>query len=106
MGVHAKIDQLNLMKLPTMGEGDINVSILWEWFNKSEQYFCHKSVPATGHTEAIAWGMFGIHAIHWLSANSLTQQHGLGCLQGHPRSKYGLGARSDWLDKFKQIDKH
>ncbi|KAF9495924.1 hypothetical protein BDN71DRAFT_1430605 [Pleurotus eryngii] len=70
MGMHAKIDQSNLTKPPTMGEGDIDTSLLWNWFNKSKVFFRHKSIPANTHVSTIAWGMSGIHAIHWLSANS------------------------------------
>ncbi|KAF9488142.1 hypothetical protein BDN71DRAFT_1513323 [Pleurotus eryngii] len=69
MGVHVKINQANLMKPPTMGESDVDTATLWEWFNKSEQYFCHKGITTITRVEAIAWGMTGVHAIHWLSAN-------------------------------------
>ncbi|KAF9499553.1 hypothetical protein BDN71DRAFT_1502895 [Pleurotus eryngii] len=46
--------------------------MLWEWFNKSEQFFCHKSIAGSGHVEAVAWGMSGVHAVQWLLANSLS----------------------------------
>lgn len=70
MGIRAKIEQSNPTKPPTMGEGDVDASLLWEWFNKCEQYFRHKGLASTARVEAVAWGMSGIHAIRWLSANS------------------------------------
>ncbi|KAF9490474.1 hypothetical protein BDN71DRAFT_1434639 [Pleurotus eryngii] len=70
MGIRAKIEQSNPTKPPTMGEGDVDASLLWEWFNKREQYFRHKNLTPTTRVEAVAWEMSGIHAIRWLSANS------------------------------------
>ncbi|KAG9223840.1 hypothetical protein CCMSSC00406_0007702 [Pleurotus cornucopiae] len=71
MGVRAKIEQSNPTKPPTMGEGDVDASLLWDWFNKSEIFFRHKpSISVDARVETIAWGMSGIHAVRWLSANS------------------------------------
>ncbi|KAF9496563.1 hypothetical protein BDN71DRAFT_1505680 [Pleurotus eryngii] len=62
MGACAKIEQSNLTHLPTMGKGNINTALLWDWFNKAEQFFRHKSIEVSTHVEAIAWGMTSIHA--------------------------------------------
>ncbi|KAF4583732.1 hypothetical protein EYR40_002223 [Pleurotus pulmonarius] len=71
MGVRAKIEQSNPTKPPMMGEGDVDASLLWDWFNKSEIFFRHKpSISVDARVETIAWGMSGIHAVRWLSANS------------------------------------
>ncbi|KAF9490350.1 hypothetical protein BDN71DRAFT_1511325 [Pleurotus eryngii] len=53
-----------------MGEGDVDASLLWDWFNKAKQFFRHKSIETSARVEAIAWGMTGVHAVRWLSANS------------------------------------
>ncbi|KAF9500732.1 hypothetical protein BDN71DRAFT_1501935 [Pleurotus eryngii] len=53
-----------------MGEGDINTALLWDWFNKSEQFFHHKNIDPDAHVETVTWGMTGVHVIHWLLANS------------------------------------
>ncbi|KAF9490447.1 hypothetical protein BDN71DRAFT_1511260 [Pleurotus eryngii] len=53
-----------------MGEGDIDTSILWDWFNCSENFFRQKSITPENRVVSIAWGMSGIHAVRWLSANS------------------------------------
>lgn len=36
MGVRAMIEHSNPTKPPTMGEGDVDASVLWDWFNRSE----------------------------------------------------------------------
>ncbi|KAF9489768.1 hypothetical protein BDN71DRAFT_1435181, partial [Pleurotus eryngii] len=70
MGVRAKIEQSNPKKPPTMGEGDVDASVLWDWFNRSENFFRQKSITADNRVVSIAWGMSGVHAVRWLSANS------------------------------------
>ncbi|KAF9497864.1 hypothetical protein BDN71DRAFT_1540227 [Pleurotus eryngii] len=71
MSAHAKIKQSNPAKPPTMGEGDVDASLLWDWFNKSEIFFRHKpSISVDAWVEMITWGMSGIHAMCWLSVNS------------------------------------
>ncbi|KAF9494565.1 hypothetical protein BDN71DRAFT_1507547 [Pleurotus eryngii] len=53
-----------------MEEGNVNVAILWDWFNHSENFFRQKSITPENRVVSIAWGMSGIHAMHWLSTNS------------------------------------
>ncbi|KAF9487228.1 hypothetical protein BDN71DRAFT_1437006 [Pleurotus eryngii] len=62
MGVRAKIEQSNPTKPPTMGEGDVDASVLWDWFNRSENFFRQKSITADNRVVSIAWGMSGVHA--------------------------------------------
>ncbi|KAF9498758.1 hypothetical protein BDN71DRAFT_1503819 [Pleurotus eryngii] len=38
MGVRAKVEQSAPNRPPTMGEGDVDASILWDWFTKSENF--------------------------------------------------------------------
>ncbi|KAF9493965.1 hypothetical protein BDN71DRAFT_1394024 [Pleurotus eryngii] len=70
MGAKAKINQSNPTKPPTLDEGNVDASILWDWFNKCEGFFHHKAVKSNKKIVFIAWRMSGIHAVHWLSANS------------------------------------
>ncbi|KAF9487084.1 hypothetical protein BDN71DRAFT_1437114 [Pleurotus eryngii] len=67
----AKVEQSNPTRPPMMGEGDVDATVLWEWFNKAENFFRHKSITAENKVVTVAYGMSGVHAIRWLSANSL-----------------------------------
>ncbi|KAF9501794.1 hypothetical protein BDN71DRAFT_1500814 [Pleurotus eryngii] len=70
MGARAEIEQSNPTKPPMMGEGYIDTSLLWDWFNKSKIFFHHKpSISIDTWVEMITWGMSGIHAVRWLSVN-------------------------------------
>ncbi|KAF9497999.1 hypothetical protein BDN71DRAFT_1429160 [Pleurotus eryngii] len=66
-----KVEQSNPTRLPMMGEGDVDTTVLWEWFNKAENFFCHKSIAAENKVVTVAYGMSRVQAIHWLSANTL-----------------------------------
>ncbi|KAF9488332.1 hypothetical protein BDN71DRAFT_1403415 [Pleurotus eryngii] len=66
-----KVEQSNPTRPPMMGEGDVNTTVLWKWFNKSENFFHHKSITAENKVVTVTYGMSGVHAIRWLSANSL-----------------------------------
>ncbi|KAF9487130.1 hypothetical protein BDN71DRAFT_1437076 [Pleurotus eryngii] len=55
---------------PMMGDGDVDASLLWKWFNKCENFFRHKSTAAENKVVSVAFGMSGVHAIRWLSANA------------------------------------
>ncbi|KAF9497356.1 hypothetical protein BDN71DRAFT_1504887 [Pleurotus eryngii] len=52
-----------------MGEGDVNASILWDWFVKSENFLHHKGTASADMVKMVAYGMTSIHAIQWLAAN-------------------------------------
>ncbi|KAF9495343.1 hypothetical protein BDN71DRAFT_1506903 [Pleurotus eryngii] len=69
MGLRAKIEQSAPNHPPTMGEGDVDASLLWDWFVKSENYLCHKNTPAADMVKTVAHGMGGVHAIRWLAAH-------------------------------------
>ncbi|KAF9499019.1 hypothetical protein BDN71DRAFT_1428368 [Pleurotus eryngii] len=70
MGIRAKIEQSNPMKPPTMGEGNVDAAIIWDWINRCGLFFHHKNTPAENRVVSVAWGMSGVHTVHWLSANS------------------------------------
>ncbi|KAF9495570.1 hypothetical protein BDN71DRAFT_873162 [Pleurotus eryngii] len=69
MGVSAKIEQSVPNRPPTMGEGDINTALLWDWFVKSENFLRHKNTTAQDMVKTVAYGMTSVHAIRWLAAN-------------------------------------
>ncbi|KAF4597020.1 hypothetical protein EYR40_007470 [Pleurotus pulmonarius] len=69
MGLRAKVEQSAPNRPPTMGEGDVDASILWDWFVKSENFLRHKGTPAADMAKTVAYGMTSVHAIHWLAAN-------------------------------------
>ncbi|KAF9493237.1 hypothetical protein BDN71DRAFT_1432689 [Pleurotus eryngii] len=68
MGVQAKIEQSALNRLPTMGEGDIDTSLLWDWFTKAKNFLQHKAIPPKDMVKTVAYRMSSVHAIHWLAA--------------------------------------
>ncbi|KAF9493440.1 hypothetical protein BDN71DRAFT_1394956, partial [Pleurotus eryngii] len=57
MGVRAKVEQSAPNRLPTMGEGDVDASILWDWFTKSENFLRHKNTPPQDMVKTVAYGM-------------------------------------------------
>ncbi|KAF4602469.1 hypothetical protein EYR40_005676 [Pleurotus pulmonarius] len=69
MGVRAKVEQSAPNRPPTMGEGDVDASILWDWFVKSENFLRHKNTPTQDMVKTVAYGMSSVHAIRWLAAN-------------------------------------
>ncbi|KAF9492204.1 hypothetical protein BDN71DRAFT_1509674 [Pleurotus eryngii] len=69
MGVRARIEQSAPNRPPTMGEGDVDAGILWDWFVKSENFLRHKGTPAANMVKTVAYGMTSVHAIRWLAAN-------------------------------------
>ncbi|KAF4591255.1 hypothetical protein EYR40_009858 [Pleurotus pulmonarius] len=69
MGVRAKIEQSAPNRPPTMGEGDMDAGILWDWFVKSENFLRHKNTPSQVMVKTVAYGMTSVHAIRWLAAN-------------------------------------
>lgn len=72
MGVRAKIEQSAPNRPPTMGEGDVDAGILWDWFVKSESFLWHKGTSSAGMVKTVAYGMSSVHAIRWLAANGPT----------------------------------
>ncbi|KAJ8703392.1 hypothetical protein PTI98_002015 [Pleurotus ostreatus] len=70
MGIKAKIEQSNPTCPPTLGKGDVDASVLWDWINQCESFFRHKTIPTKSKVVTIAWGMTGVHAVRWLSANA------------------------------------
>ncbi|KAF9491940.1 hypothetical protein BDN71DRAFT_1345166, partial [Pleurotus eryngii] len=81
-------------KPPTMGEGDVDASVLWDWFNRSENFFRQKLITPENRVVSIAWGMSGVHAVRWLSANSpLLDAMSWGDYKEHMRT---LFLPSDW----------
>ncbi|KAF9489190.1 hypothetical protein BDN71DRAFT_1401992 [Pleurotus eryngii] len=69
MGIHAKIEQSAPNRPPTMGEGDVNAGLLWDWFVKSENFLWYKNTPSQDMVKTVAYGMTSVHAIRWLAAN-------------------------------------
>ncbi|KAF9497670.1 hypothetical protein BDN71DRAFT_1541585 [Pleurotus eryngii] len=69
MGIRAKIDQSAPNRPPTMGEGDVDAGLLWDWFVKSENFLRHKNTPAQDMVKTVAYGMTSVHTIRWLAAN-------------------------------------
>ncbi|KAF9487602.1 hypothetical protein BDN71DRAFT_1513801 [Pleurotus eryngii] len=69
MGVCAKIEQSAPNHPPTMGEGDIDTALLWDWFIKSENFLRHKNTMAQDMVKTVAYGMTSVYAICWLAAN-------------------------------------
>ncbi|KAF9492374.1 hypothetical protein BDN71DRAFT_1433262 [Pleurotus eryngii] len=69
MGVKAKIEQSVPNCPPTMDEGDINTTILWDWFVKCENFLRHKNTMPADMVKTVVYRMTGVHAIHWLAAN-------------------------------------
>ncbi|KAF9493155.1 hypothetical protein BDN71DRAFT_1508868 [Pleurotus eryngii] len=55
-----------------MGEGDVNASLLWDWFTKAENFLWHKSMPAPDMVKTMVYSMTSVHAIHWLTASGLS----------------------------------
>lgn len=68
MGVRAKVEQSAPNRPPTMGEGDVDASILWDWFTKAENFLRHKNTPPQDMVKMVAYGMSSVHAIRWLAA--------------------------------------
>ncbi|KAJ8694825.1 hypothetical protein PTI98_007470 [Pleurotus ostreatus] len=68
MGVRAKIEQSAPNCPPTMGEGDVDAALLWDWFVKCENYLRHKNTAPADMVKTVAHGMGGVHAIRWLAA--------------------------------------
>ncbi|KAF9494250.1 hypothetical protein BDN71DRAFT_1431884 [Pleurotus eryngii] len=52
-----------------MGEGDIDTTILWDWFVKCKNFLRHKNTAPADMVKTVTYGMTGVHAIHWLAAN-------------------------------------
>ncbi|KAF9495630.1 hypothetical protein BDN71DRAFT_1506565 [Pleurotus eryngii] len=69
MGIKAKIKQLVPSCLPTMGKGDVDATILWDWFVKCENFLRHKNTVPANMVKTVAYRMTGIHMICWLAAN-------------------------------------
>ncbi|KAF9494847.1 hypothetical protein BDN71DRAFT_1392671, partial [Pleurotus eryngii] len=68
MGVKATIKQFALNCPPTMGEGDIDPSTLWNWFTKCENFLRHKNVTGLDMVKTVAYRMGGVRTICWLMA--------------------------------------
>lgn len=68
MGTKAVIEQSAPNRPPTMGEGDVDPAILWDWFVKSENYLRHKGISGLDMVKTVAYGMGGVRAIRWLAA--------------------------------------
>lgn len=68
MGVKAKIEQSAPNRPPTMGDGDVDASLLWEWFTKAENFLRHKGTAEKDMVKTVAYGTSGVHAIRWLAA--------------------------------------
>ncbi|KAF9496663.1 hypothetical protein BDN71DRAFT_1430067 [Pleurotus eryngii] len=68
MGVKAKIEQSAPNWPPTMGDGDVDAGLLWEWFTKAENFLCHKGTADKDMVKMVAYSMSGVHAIRWLVA--------------------------------------
>ncbi|KAF9496909.1 hypothetical protein BDN71DRAFT_1547810 [Pleurotus eryngii] len=71
MGTKVKIEQSNPMCPPMMGDGNVDATVLWDWFNKAKNFFHLKSIASENKAISVAYGMSGVHTIYWLSANSL-----------------------------------
>ncbi|KAF9496523.1 hypothetical protein BDN71DRAFT_1551256 [Pleurotus eryngii] len=87
METKAKIGQSNPMCPPMMGDGNVDTTVLWDWFNKAENFFCLKSIASENKAISIAYRMSSIHAIHWLSANSLEHSAHMDVLHIQQNSK-------------------
>ncbi|KAF4605735.1 hypothetical protein EYR40_004524 [Pleurotus pulmonarius] len=68
MGVKAVISQTAPNHPPTMGEGDVDPSLLWDWFTKCEIFLRHKNISGSDMVKTVAYGMSGVRAIRWLAA--------------------------------------
>ncbi|KAF4600042.1 hypothetical protein EYR40_007148 [Pleurotus pulmonarius] len=68
MGTKAVITQLAPNRPPAMGEGDVDPSLLWDWFTRSENFLCHKGTEERDMVKTVAYGMSGVRAIQWLAA--------------------------------------
>ncbi|KAF9498587.1 hypothetical protein BDN71DRAFT_1428566 [Pleurotus eryngii] len=68
MGIKATIVQSAPNRPSTLGEGNVDAALLWEWFTKCENYLQHKDVSGLPMTKSVAYGMSGVHAIRWLAA--------------------------------------
>ncbi|KAF9488765.1 hypothetical protein BDN71DRAFT_409700 [Pleurotus eryngii] len=68
MGVKAVVTQSAPNRPPTMGEGDVDPALLWDWFTKCENYLRHKGVDGNDMVKTVAYGMSSVRAIRWLAA--------------------------------------
>ncbi|KAF9489751.1 hypothetical protein BDN71DRAFT_1511847 [Pleurotus eryngii] len=69
MGIKATVVQSALNRPSILGEGDIDATLLWEWFTKCENYLQHKDISGLAMTKSVAYGMSSMRMIHWLTAN-------------------------------------
>lgn len=68
MGIKAVISQSAPNRPPTMAEGDVDPSTLWDWFIKCETFLRHKGTADADMVKTVAYGMTGVRAIRWLAA--------------------------------------
>ncbi|KAF4604556.1 hypothetical protein EYR40_003330 [Pleurotus pulmonarius] len=69
MGTKAVITQSAPNRPPTLGKGDVDASVLWDWFTKCENFLRHKDVSGLAMVKTVAYGMSGVRAIRWLAAS-------------------------------------
>ncbi|KAG9225881.1 hypothetical protein CCMSSC00406_0006497 [Pleurotus cornucopiae] len=68
MGVKAVITQAAPNRPPTMGDGDVDPGLLWDWFMKCEIFLRHKNISGPDMVKTVAYGMSSVRAIRWLAA--------------------------------------
>ncbi|KAF4590949.1 hypothetical protein EYR40_009546 [Pleurotus pulmonarius] len=68
MGVKAVVTQSAPNRPPTMGEGDVDPALLWDWFTKCENYLRHKGADDKDMVKTVAYRMSGVRSIRWLAA--------------------------------------
>ncbi|KAF9490599.1 hypothetical protein BDN71DRAFT_1511158 [Pleurotus eryngii] len=71
MGSYAKVEQSAPNCLPTMGEGDVDLTLLWDWFVKCENFLHHNNVSGLDMMKTVAFSMGGVRTIRWLAAKGL-----------------------------------
>ncbi|KAF9488729.1 hypothetical protein BDN71DRAFT_1435935 [Pleurotus eryngii] len=54
---------------PTLSEGDIDASILWDWFMKCKNFLRHKDISGLTMVKTVTYGMSGVWAICWLATS-------------------------------------
>ncbi|KAF9487508.1 hypothetical protein BDN71DRAFT_1436795 [Pleurotus eryngii] len=94
MGIKAKLDQLNPTKPLTMGEGDIDAGILWDWFNKCKAFFHHKNLTTDNCIVLVTWDTLEVN---------MDQELAHECNRENMNS---ITLFQDWLKEVKRLDKH
>ncbi|KAF9501051.1 hypothetical protein BDN71DRAFT_1426716 [Pleurotus eryngii] len=112
MGTKAKIKQLNPMHPPMMGDGNVDTTVLWDWFNKAENFFHLKSIALENKAISVAYGMSSVYTIRWFFLNDELLHNTLEANMDRELAQecnhenlVSIISLRDWLDEVKHLDK-